>query len=73
MSARSARCDRTDAQEDSAHSAMPRFLRLRLLVALAASMAKKKPPGEDFMRDPLIDAEPEYSVEELKRFRAGET
>lgn len=44
----------------------------RLLVALAARMAKKK-PGEDFMRDPLIDAEPEYSVEELKRFRAGET
>ena len=43
----------------------------RLLVALATRMAPKTPPAEDFMRDPLIDAAPEYSVEELKRFREG--
>lgn len=45
----------------------------RLLVALAARMAPQPSPANDFMRDPLIDGAPEYSIEELKRFREGKT
>jgi menaquinone-dependent protoporphyrinogen IX oxidase len=40
----------------------------RLLVALVMRMA---PKGDDFMRDPLTDDAPEFTVEELRRFQSG--
>ena len=43
----------------------------RILVVIAMRMAGKAASGEDFMRDPLIDAEPEFSIDELRRFREG--
>jgi menaquinone-dependent protoporphyrinogen IX oxidase len=40
----------------------------RLLVALVMRMA---PKGDDFMRDPLTDDAPEFTVEELRRSQSG--
>lgn len=31
------------------------------------------PPGEDFMRDPLIDNDQGFDPEELERYQRGET
>jgi len=41
----------------------------RVKVALFQRMVPAKDPADDFMRDEMCDAEPEFSVEELRAFR----
>ena len=54
------------ARSSRNHSLMDRLCRIALnrLTAL--------PPGDDFMRDPLIDNDEGFSPEELDRYQRGE-
>ena len=43
----------------------------RLLLRVAMRIAPPKTQPDDFMRDPLIESAPGFTVEELRRFRSG--
>ncbi|WP_422006574.1 hypothetical protein [Pyruvatibacter mobilis] len=45
----------------------------RMKVALYKRMVPARDPADDFMRDEIVDAETEFSVEELRAFREGRT
>lgn len=49
-----------------------RTLRDKFLVAIFNRLMPKSDPATHFMRDEICDAEPEFSVEELRAFQNGE-
>ena len=46
-----------------------RSLKDKLLLKVAERMVPAGDPAKDFMRDEICDAEPEFSLEELKAFQ----